>query len=81
MVCTGDAITQIGRVKPVGEDAQVVTGGFCMPAGADRHVHVELGDPVAMLRGGITAARDLAWPADSIFPLAEASELPASTVR
>ena len=50
--------------------------GFLMPAGADRHVHIGLGDPVAIVRGGVTAVRDLAWPVERIFPLADASEMP-----
>ncbi|MGQ0671057.1 MAG: amidohydrolase family protein [Actinomycetota bacterium] len=47
-----------------------------MPAAADRHVHIGLADPAAVLQGGVTAVRDLAWPPDVIFPLADASELP-----
>ena len=53
--------------------------GFLMPAAADRHVHIGLADPAAVLLGGVTAVRDLAWPADVIFPLADASELPSFT--
>ena len=64
-------------MRPVPDEARVIAiDGFCMPAGADRHVHAELGDTVVMLRRGVTAVRDLAWPPDRIFPLAEASELP-----
>jgi imidazolonepropionase-like amidohydrolase len=48
-----------------------------MPAIADRHVHVRLADPAAVLLGGVAAVRDLAWPADEIFALADASELPS----
>jgi imidazolonepropionase-like amidohydrolase len=55
----------------------VPVDGFLMPAVADRHVHVGLSDPAAVLMGGVAAVRDLAWPADEIFPLAEASELPS----
>jgi imidazolonepropionase-like amidohydrolase len=47
-----------------------------MPGAADRHVHIGLADPGAVLLGGVTAVRDLAWPPDVIFPLADASELP-----
>ncbi len=47
-----------------------------MPAVADRHVHIGLSDPASVLLGGVTAVRDLAWPADRIFGLADASELP-----
>jgi imidazolonepropionase-like amidohydrolase len=48
-----------------------------MPAVADRHVHVELSSPAEVLAGGVTAVRDLAWPAARIFPLADASEMPS----
>ena len=77
ITCEGDTITGVGPVRPVPDEARVIAvDGFCMPAGADRHVHAELGDTVVMLRRGVTAVRDLAWPPDRIFPLAEASELP-----
>lgn len=77
VTCEGDSIVEVGRVRPVPEaDELLVADGFLMPAGADRHVHVELGDPVAIVRRGVTAVRDLAWPAERIFPLAEASEMP-----
>jgi imidazolonepropionase-like amidohydrolase len=49
--------------------------GVLLPAVADRHVHIALADPAAVLLGGVTAVRDLGWPADPIFGLAEASEL------
>ena len=62
-------------MHPVPDDAElIVSNGFVMPAAADRHVHIELGDPVAVLRRGVTAVRDLAWPTDRIFGLAETSE-------
>jgi imidazolonepropionase-like amidohydrolase len=51
--------------------------GFLMPAVADRHVHIGLADPAAVLVRGVTAVRDCAWPPDVIFPLADASELPS----
>ncbi|MGZ8615435.1 MAG: amidohydrolase family protein, partial [Actinomycetota bacterium] len=77
VACEGGSIVEVGRVHPVPEtDELIVADGFLMPAGADRHVHVELGDPVAIVRRGVTAVRDLAWPTERIFPLAEASEMP-----
>jgi imidazolonepropionase-like amidohydrolase len=77
ITCRGDAIAGVGHAGPVPDRAELlVADGFLVPAGADRHVHIELGDPVAALRRGITAVRDLAWPADRIFPLAAASEAP-----
>jgi imidazolonepropionase-like amidohydrolase len=58
-------------------DQEIVLDGFLMPGAVDRHVHVGLSSPQAIVRGGVTAARDLAWPADDIFSLAEASEGPS----
>ena len=70
-------ISAVGRVHPVPDDVEVVAvAGIVMPSAADRHVHIELSDPAAVLAGGVTAVRDLAWPADRIFPLADLSELP-----
>ena len=73
----GGVIATVGRVHPVPEDTDVVAAdGIVMPAAADRHVHIGLADPAAVLARGVTAVRDLGWPADSIFPLADLSELP-----
>ncbi|HET9724509.1 MAG TPA: amidohydrolase [Actinomycetota bacterium] len=58
---------------------RVDVDGFLMPAVADRHVHVGLADPATVLLRGVTAVRDCGWPADVIFPLADASELPSFT--
>ena len=55
---------------------EIVVDGFLMPAVADRHVHIGLADPAAVLLRGVTAVRDCGWPPDVIFPLADASELP-----
>lgn len=78
VVCDGGSITYAGPSTPIGDaDEEIRLNGFLMPAVADRHVHIELADPAAVLQGGVTAVRDLAWPADRIFPLADASELPS----
>lgn len=77
VACEGGVITEVGLTRPVADvDDLVEADGFLMPAGADRHVHVELGDQVAIVGRGVTAVRDLAWPAERIFPLAEASDMP-----
>lgn len=79
IVCVDGLISAAGTAVEVVDEAdeEVAVEGFLMPAAADRHVHVELSDPAAVLRGGVTAVRDLAWPADRIFPLADLSEAPS----
>jgi imidazolonepropionase-like amidohydrolase len=57
-------------------ERRIDVDGFLMPAVVDRHVHIRLADPGAVLLGGVTVVRDLAWPAEEIFALADASELP-----
>jgi imidazolonepropionase-like amidohydrolase len=73
--CEGGRIESVGAVHPVPDGAQIlVADGFLMPAAADRHVHIGLADPASVLRRGVTAVRDLAWPPDQIFNLADLSE-------
>ena len=53
ITCEGDTITEVGPVRPVPDEARVIAiEGFCMPAGADRHVHAELGDTVVDAAAG-----------------------------
>jgi imidazolonepropionase-like amidohydrolase len=76
--CEHGEVVAVGRRHPVPDEGEVVeVSGFLMPAAADRHVHIELSDPMAVLLRGVTAVRDLAWPAERIFPLADASETPS----
>jgi imidazolonepropionase-like amidohydrolase len=76
--CEGGRITYAGTFAVVeAADEELVVDGFVMPAVADRHVHIELSDPAAVLAGGVTAVRDLAWPPERIFGLADASEMPS----
>lgn len=78
VVAEGGVITFAGPSagSPPAEE-RLEVDGFLMPAVADRHVHVRLADPGAILLGGVAAVRDLAWPPDEIFALADASELPS----
>ncbi len=76
VVCEGGVISHAGDPAATGDD-ELFVDGFLMPAVADRHVHIGLSDPGAVLRGGVTAVRDLAWPPDRIFPLADLSEAPS----
>jgi imidazolonepropionase-like amidohydrolase len=66
-----------GRAAPPQADQEIRFDGFVMPGVVDRHVHIGLSDPGAVLAGGVVAVRDLAWPPDVVFPLAEASETTA----
>jgi imidazolonepropionase-like amidohydrolase len=76
--CEHGEIVAVGRAHPVPERTELrAVDGFLMPGGADRHVHIELVDPLAVLLRGVTAVRDLAWPSERIFPLADASETPS----
>jgi imidazolonepropionase-like amidohydrolase len=80
VVCEGGRIVAAGpQLQRDDHDEILQLDGFLMPAVADRHVHIELSDPASVLLRGVTAVRDLAWPAERIFPLADASELPSYT--
>jgi imidazolonepropionase-like amidohydrolase len=45
------------------------TGRTLLPGFIDAHVHLGLHKPETVLKGGVTTARDLGWPAGRIFPL------------
>ena len=78
VICEGGIVEAAGPAAGLSAGEQeVVLDGFMMPAVADRHVHIELSDPTAVLMRGVTAVRDLGWPPDRIFPLADASEMPS----
>jgi imidazolonepropionase-like amidohydrolase len=78
VVIEGGAVRYAGRRLGAPEaDDEIRVDGFLMPAVADRHVHVTLSDPGAVLLGGVTAVRDLGGPPAEVFPLADASELPS----
>lgn len=77
VVCEGGVVTYVGPQDAApATETDLWVDGFLMPAVADRHVHIGLSDPAAVVLGGVTAVRDLGWPADEIFALADASELP-----
>ena len=60
---------------PVPEGATVIdaSGKTLVPGFIDAHVHIGFSDPHDVLAGGITTARDLAWPPGVIVDLAERS--------
>ena len=49
------------------------TGKTLVPGFIDAHVHIGFYDPGDVVRGGVTTARDLAWPPGDIHPLVERS--------
>jgi imidazolonepropionase-like amidohydrolase len=69
--------TLAGEPAPPEPTEEIRLDGFLMPGVVDRHVHIGLSDPMAVVSGGVTAVRDLAWPSEAIFSLAEASESPS----
>jgi imidazolonepropionase-like amidohydrolase len=78
IVLDGGHVTYAGDATRIEHaDRELGFDGFLMPAVADRHVHIELSHPTDVLAGGVTAVRDLAWPPERIFPLADASEMPS----
>ncbi len=62
---------------PAGAEVIDTSGSVIAPGFIDSHVHIGLSDPAAVLHGGVTTARDLAWPVDVIFELARRSEDPS----
>jgi imidazolonepropionase-like amidohydrolase len=73
IVYAGPAVAR----PPQEADEEIVVDGFVMPGVVDRHVHIGLADPPAVVAGGTTAVRDLGWPPRVVHPLAAASEDPA----
>ena len=64
----------IGAIDTSGErDGIDATGLTLIPGFIDTHVHIGFHSPASVLAGGVTTVRDLAWPPDVIFPLAESS--------
>lgn len=83
VVVAGGLITEVAEAgQPArggtmeGAETLDCTGLTVVPGFIDAHVHIGLSDPLDVLRGGVTTVRDLAWPPDEIFPLAEASRAP-----
>ena len=75
VVLDRNRIRYAGSIEAAPEaDDEVVGSWFLMPGAVDHHVHIGLADPRAVLRGGVTFCRDLAWPPDDIFPLVDISQ-------
>jgi imidazolonepropionase-like amidohydrolase len=75
VVVDGSRIAWVGPAWEAPEAGRELTGDwFLLPGAVDHHVHIGLSDPRAVLHGGVTLCRDLAWPPDDIFPLCDISQ-------
>lgn len=75
MVLDGSRISFVGpELDAPPADEEIAGDWFLIPGVIDHHVHIRLSDPRAVLRGGVTFARDLGWPPEEIFPLADISQ-------
>jgi len=78
VLADGGRLAYVGVAETAPAADEEISGDwFLMPGVVDRHVHIALADPGAVLAGGVTAVRDLGWVPDDIFSLAEASESPS----
>ncbi len=74
VVFEGSRVVYAGPGGAAPEADQEVAGDwFLAPGAVDHHVHIGLSDPSAVLAGGVTLVRDLAWPAEDIFPMVDIS--------
>lgn len=87
VVLDGDRIEAIGpRTRTeTPPDATTIdaTGLLLFPGFIDAHVHIGFVEPARVLAGGVTTARDLGWPPESIWPLVRASaadDFPGPTI-
>jgi imidazolonepropionase-like amidohydrolase len=75
VVVEGTRIVYVGPAWEAPDADEELTGDwFLMPGAIDHHVHIGLSDPRAVLRGGVTMVRDLAWPPEDVFPLCDISQ-------
>jgi imidazolonepropionase-like amidohydrolase len=73
---SGERISRIvpdDETDPAGADKVDVSCLTLLPGFIDSHVHIGFFPPAEVLAGGVTTARDLAWPAAEIFALAAGS--------
>lgn len=77
LVVEADSVTRIGTrasvEAPPGAEMIDASGLSVLAGFIDAHVHIGFADPLDVARGGVLTARDLGWPPDDIFPLAETS--------
>lgn len=74
----GVVSVRAGRIESLGhpgtgDETLDLPGVTLLPGFIDSHVHIGFFAPRAVLAGGVTTVRDLAWPPEDIYPLARAS--------
>lgn len=78
VVVEGSTISAVGRKDDVAipPGATRIDAGesLVLPGFIDAHVHVGFFSAAEILQGGVTTVRDLAWPPDIIFQLAQESK-------
>lgn len=59
-----------------GDDKNAIDAGdvTLVPGFIDAHVHIGFHRPIDVLRGGVTTVRDLGWPPEDAFAMAERSQ-------
>jgi imidazolonepropionase-like amidohydrolase len=74
------AITAVGARAdiPIPDSVEIIetTGTTFLPGFIDAHVHIGFHPPRTVLAGGVTTVRDLGWPPDEIFRVAQESQSP-----
>lgn len=80
VVVRGDAIAAAGSRSeigaPPGATIHDVGDLLLVPGFIDAHVHIGFARPADVLARGVTTVRDLGWPPDLLWPLAEESTRP-----
>ena len=66
-------IAAVGALRGDATEVVELPGTTLLPGFIDAHVHIALADPASVVSGGVTTARDLAWPPGEIWPLVERS--------
>lgn len=81
ILCEDDRITAAGKADDIaipGHHRLLEAPDLTvLPGFIDAHVHIGFANPVDVVSGGVTTARDLAWPEDIIWPLVELSHDPS----
>ena len=77
VVVASERIAAIGPLPALNAPQAAIevdaSGLLLMPGFIDAHVHIGFADPLDVLRGGVTTARDLGWPPELVFTLAARS--------